>query len=73
MQGYETTWVAFQDVGVDRGRFAATIRRLKRDRETGKVLPPAEQEDIGFISERDLPVDVNLQLMQVTIRGEHYN
>ena len=60
-------------MGADRGRFAATIRRLKRDRETGKVLPPAEQEDIGFISERDLPVDVNLQLMQVTIRGEHYN
>lgn len=68
-EGYSTEWSAYQEPA-NRGRFAAKIKRLRRNAQ-GEIIPPALQEDIGFISERDLPVEVNLQLLQVTIRGEH--
>ncbi|KOO20988.1 hypothetical protein Ctob_000046 [Chrysochromulina tobinii] len=68
-EGYATEWSAYQEPA-NRGRFSAKITRLKKDT-AGKVIEPLVQEEIGFITERDLPVEVNLQLLQVCTRGEH--
>ncbi|KAL1524752.1 hypothetical protein AB1Y20_019635 [Prymnesium parvum] len=62
-----TEWAAYQGAS-NRGRFAAIY--FKRMGSEDRVRPfPNELPTIG---ERDAPVEINLQCLQVTMRGEFY-